>query len=270
MNSQSVSAEQRETYERDGFLLVRSLISAEEAEELRTDYLRAVRGEYVVPTWAEIAVAAPGKLVDAAPLIDEEVAKQRGADRFMQLAHPSDCAALKHWATHPQRTRSLAIASALCPTEGLDCGYDQIFYKPVGSKALAYPHQDATYWGLEKPAITCWLALSPVTPESGAVGYYPGSHRQYLPHVPVESPWNNVRDFTVEPSTLNKLGITPVQFTLNPGDCVFHSYLTIHGSGPNLGAHARCGLATHFLAPSEHLRTMRNTMSDTMARMGVT
>jgi ectoine hydroxylase-related dioxygenase (phytanoyl-CoA dioxygenase family) len=231
----------RALYATEGFVLARNLISAGEAAVLFQDCLRAVRGEIAVPTWREyVARNAPAASRARAP-------GPRGEGRFTQLAHPSRAPSLRHWRDHPCYARALAQASALCPAEGLFFAYDQCFYKPSGSQAVVFPHQDAAYWRVL--GITCWIALSEVTAEMAPVQYYRRTHARFLPHVRAPQAWNDLNDFTVDPHVLAALDTEPVSFVLEPGDGVFHSSLTVHGSGANRGARPRCGLALHFQTP---------------------
>jgi ectoine hydroxylase-related dioxygenase (phytanoyl-CoA dioxygenase family) len=228
----------RKSYLEEGYLVVRGLISPSGARTLLDDYLRAVRGEIFVPTWPEH--------LRAKQLRQPAVASDpRGEELFMQLAHPSDYPPLRHWRDHPCYQRSLALARALCPAEGLFFSYDQCFYKPGGSTAVVYPHQDAAYW--HRMGITAWVALTRVTREMAPVQYYPNTHQRVLPHVEAPRAWNGVKDFAVEPGVLREVA-APLVFDLEAGDCVFHSSLTVHGSGPNLSSRPRCGLALHYMS----------------------
>jgi ectoine hydroxylase-related dioxygenase (phytanoyl-CoA dioxygenase family) len=224
----------RQTFLDDGYVVVRSLISQAEADALYRDCLRAVRGEIYVPTWSE-------------HLRGSQQTPARGENRFLQFAIPSRAAGLQHWRAHACYQRALAVAQALAPESGLSYSYDQCFYKPPGSEAIVYPHQDAAYWGVL--GVTGWIALSEVRSDMAPVQYYRGSHQRLLPHMSAPKAWNDVKDFMVVPDALEQLAIQPTSFVLEPGDSVFHSSLTIHGSGPNRGSSARCGLALHFRSP---------------------
>jgi ectoine hydroxylase-related dioxygenase (phytanoyl-CoA dioxygenase family) len=210
--------------------------------------LRAVRGEIDVPTWPEL-LARENRLQNYGVKPDpDRSASPRGEGVFVQLARPSRSRGLAHWRFHACYATALDLARTLCPVDQLRFGYDQCFYKPPGCEAIVYPHQDGGYW--RAPGVTCWIALSPVALDTAPVMYYPGSHERLLPHLPAPQSWNQVNDLTVDPRVMKDLTGEPVSFALLPGDCVFHSSLTVHGSGPNRGSAARCGLALHFSAPS--------------------
>ena len=51
--------------------------------------------------------------------------------------------------------------------------------KPAGGEGHVAWHQDATYWGLSgNDVVTAWVALSDAPVESGAMKFWPGSHKQ--------------------------------------------------------------------------------------------
>jgi ectoine hydroxylase-related dioxygenase (phytanoyl-CoA dioxygenase family) len=225
-------------YARSGFTLIRQMITTDQSDRLMEDCLKAVRGEVFVPTWREYAATRTQEPLRESPR------DRRGEDLFMQLAHPSDCEALRHWRLHACYEQAFTVARALCPERGLRFSYDQCFYKPAGSDAVVYPHQDAAYWRVV--GTTCWIALTEVNIQMAPVEYYAGTHDRLLPHVLAPVAWNQVRDFTVHPHVMSHVSSKPIAYSLRPGDAVFHSSLTIHGSGPNRGSRARCGLALHF------------------------
>eukprot|EP00913_Durusdinium_trenchii_P004861 g4515.t1 len=47
-------------------------------------------------------------------------------------------------------------------------------------------HQDRTYWGIEpesQPVVSVWVAVDNATKENGAMQFFPGTHKNKLPHV---------------------------------------------------------------------------------------
>jgi ectoine hydroxylase-related dioxygenase (phytanoyl-CoA dioxygenase family) len=230
------AADAKGVFDNHGYFVVRRLLAPDDTRSLLRGYLQAVAGNVFVPTWREYARAVQE---GRTPTQREH----RGAHLFTQLARPSDSAALGHWRSHIGYQRAGELARSLAPDDQLEFSYDQCFYKPGGCDAVVYPHQDAAYW--KTLGLTCWIALTAVTRSMAPVEYYPGTHTQLLPHVPAPKAWNGIRDLTVAPEALATL-TAPVTFELEPGDCVFHSSLTVHGSGGNRGSSPRCGLALHF------------------------
>lgn len=231
------------TFDRDGVLVVRHLIRPAEAATFLVDCMAAVRGDTFVPTWAEYL----GKTEVSNPSIWSS--QVRRDDTFTQLARPSEAPPLRHWRDHRCYDTALAFARRLLPGRAVYFAYDQCFYKPGGTQTVVYPHQDEIYW--KNSGLTCWLALTAVRDDMAPVEYYPGSHERLLPHVEAPGAWNGVRDFMVDRLALGALAKEPISFDLEPGDAVFHSSRTVHGSGPNRSDRPRCGLALHFQVASD-------------------
>lgn len=129
------------------------------------------------------------------------------------------------------------IAASLMKADKVNLLFDQILVKEPDTSTPTAWHQDYTYWPIAGEQVsTLWLALDPVTYESGAVEYVRGSHRwnqkflaisfdpsqtyeEELPEVPdIE---NNRSDYDI------------VSFELEPGDCTIHHGLLLHGAQPN-------------------------------------
>jgi|TARA_R110002072_G_scaffold272718_1_gene432902 ectoine hydroxylase-related dioxygenase (phytanoyl-CoA dioxygenase family) len=136
-----------------------------------------------------------------------------------------------------------SIAAQLMKADKLNLIFDQILVKEPQTSTPTAWHQDYTYWPVAGDQVsTLWLALDPVTFDSGAVEYLRGSHRwgkkylaisfdpaqtyeEDLPRLPdIE---NNRQDYDI------------VSFELAPGDCTIHHGLTLHGAQPNRTANQR-------------------------------
>jgi len=129
------------------------------------------------------------------------------------------------------------IAARLLQSQKINIFFDQWLIKEPGTTTKTPWHHDMTYWPIDGFQIcTIWLALDPVTAESGAVEYVKGSHRwgqkfrpasfgsgnQYKEDIPEVPDIDAIRD---------ELEI--VQFELNPGDCTVHHGLTVHSAPGN-------------------------------------
>jgi ectoine hydroxylase-related dioxygenase (phytanoyl-CoA dioxygenase family) len=124
------------------------------------------------------------------------------------------------------------------------------FSKMPGDRTYISWHQDATYWGLEPPAVvTAWLALSPSTQENGAMRVIPASHRQpLLPQVETFAPDNALsrgQEISVEVDEEQA-----VDLCLQPGEMSLHHVAIVHGSKANTSSMPRIGLAVRYI-PTE-------------------
>jgi len=124
-----------------------------------------------------------------------------------------------------------------------------LFVKDMGDGAYVSWHQDATYWGLNKPdVVTAWIALSPATLKSGCMKMLPGSHKWApLPH----------KDTLAEKNLLTRgqeieIDVNEneaVALEIQPGEISLHHIMTAHASSPNLSDDRRIAVAIRYVAP---------------------
>jgi 2-oxoglutarate-dependent dioxygenase len=99
-------------------------------------------------------------------------------------------------------------------------------------------HQDNQYTRFDGPGINLWTALSPTTEENGCLQVVPRSHLSGT--LPSHSPdGDGHRAVTFEPNDF-------VSVSMDPGDCIAFSRLTVHGSGPNITAEPRVAYAVQY------------------------
>ena len=129
--------------------------------------------------------------------------------------------------------------------------------KQPNSEGYFAPHQDSTYAGLVPPeeCLTAWIALSdPVGPQEGCLSFYRGSHKlgQIRHEVRDPSTDNNMLSLGqyISLHQLESLCITEDKMetiSLRSGQATFHSFTTVHVSGPNRSDHPRVGLALRYI-----------------------
>jgi len=216
---------QVDTFHREGFVVVRKLISAEMIAELAEDYDRATRDEFDVPVWE--GRIEPGKT--------------------LQLGNPS--LKIPGWEDHAYRKRIVQVGKELLG-EDIDYKYDQLIYKPPGSDVELLWHQDAGYgWQGEANhrAVTCWLALSKATKEMGSMQFIPGSHLHGIAeHIDAQhkNPITKALEVIVDESQA-------VTIEFEAGDATFHHGRTLHYTSGNETDEPRRGLSTHLWPPVE-------------------
>lgn len=155
-----------------------------------------------------------------------------------------------------------AVEDVLGPD--LLCWSSNFFIKEANTPAFVSWHQDATYWGLSSDEVaTAWVALTDAPVESGAMKFWPGSHRrEQLPHVDTFHENNLLsRGQELAVKVPEEEGVL---VPLKAGEVSLHHVKLVHGSGPNTSGDRRIGLALRYIAP--HVRQLKTNDSATLVR----
>jgi len=117
---------------------------------------------------------------------------------------------------------------------------------PRDGKAVAW-HQDASYWPLTpSKAVTVWLAVDDASVENACMRFISGSHHfGHLTYRPSDSTEHNVLNQTIENVELYGSEVCDV---LRAGEVSIHSDLLLHGSEANTSDRRRCGLTLRYCA----------------------
>ncbi len=202
--------EHRRNFDRDGFVVVRGFLPADELTELRGEVDRYI--QKVVPT------------LPATHAFFDDTDRP---ETLKQLQHMAVDPYFEEYRSNP---RWVQLASDLL---GEDCDVQQPewFNKPPGTKHATPPHQDNYYFCLRPPSVvTLWLALDPVDTENGCLRYVPGSHQ----HEIRDHSATKVMGFSqgiVDYSDADREQEVTIQ--LAPGDLVAHHGKTIHRAEAN-------------------------------------
>ena len=119
------------------------------------------------------------------------------------------------------------------------------FCKMPGDGKRVSWHQDSSYWPLTPSmAVTVWLAIDDATIENACMRFIPGTHRMgHLTYQLSENDEANVLNQTV--ADAENFG-EPVDDQLKAGEISIHSDLLLHGSEANQSQKRRCGLTLRY------------------------
>ena len=206
---------QREAFDENGFLVVPSLILPDQAERLRKAF------EHQSTIWAaEIDVPV---------------------EEYLSVVSQWT----NVWETHPEfraqvfHERAAAIASELIRCERVRLFHDHLIVKPPYGGATIPWHRDLPNWPIAEPrALSCWLALDDVTPESGAMRFMPGAQKE---------PITRSIDFLNESKNWGARERDAVTVPVSAGSAIFHHCLSWHMSPPNLTNAWRRAYITIFM-----------------------
>ncbi len=228
-----LTPEQLATWDRDGYLIVRGLVPADEVAAL------------IAAAMAQAELGPIEGLWDADyttrfPVRDDPLTRY---PRLLQLhRHP-------HLALGALARQRLLHADVAAITEALLgeptlAAQSMLYFKPPGARGQAL-HQDNFYLSvMPGTCLAAWIALDRADAASGGLAVVPGSHRLDLicPEA-ADMTQSFVADRVPVPA-----GLVPVQLELDPGDVLFFNGQVIHGSTPNTTADRwRRSLICHYL-----------------------
>lgn len=211
-----VTAEDVETYQRDGVVILRGVVPHEWLERVTPSVDAAFEGDGTadLSSLADGGAAGPGRF-------------RAGTD---------------HWRSDPDAeafaTRSPlpAIAAQLMGSEQVWLWEDSFLIKAPGTAEETRFHQDLPYFHLSGSQLaTFWVPLDPATPQTGSLRFVKGSHRWDREFAPTMF----VTDDRIDGSEGEQAPqIDPddravLCETMEPGDLSVHDARTLHGAGPN-------------------------------------
>jgi hypothetical protein len=122
------------------------------------------------------------------------------------------------------------------------------FVKFPGDAAFISWHQDGAYWGLQPPKVTtAWIALSPSTLESGCMQVMPGTQKTQLPQretFALDNALSRGQEIEFDGDESKAVALQ-----LAPGEMSLHHIGIAHGSQANRSTYARIGIAVRYIAP---------------------
>ena len=206
-------------FQRDGYVHLPAVLSAEEVAQL----------ELVVDRFFRREIPVPGK-----DYCDMSGDYTRSPEQFAVL---NVMLPRKYWPAlqgNVYEQRAAHIAEQLCGA-GMVLDYDQLLAKrPFRADAVFHWHQDLAYWPVTADPRTAsfWLAIDDSTIDNGCVRFIPGSHRErrLRPHLPMLGDRDQSHTLVAQVDEQREL-IRPAE--LRRGDLTVHHERIVHGSGGN-------------------------------------
>jgi phytanoyl-CoA hydroxylase len=204
-----MNAQQKQRFDRDGYLVIDGLFSAAEAAFYRDHYMQMRRsGTY------------PG---DSAGVNAGDSDPLKRYPRLIHM-HRWDRVSL-NWMIDARINR---VLTALAGREPLAV-QTMLYFKPPGARGQAL-HQDNYYLRVRPgTCLAAWMALDPCDEETGCMLVVPGSHTWPLLCITQADTRQSFTDVTVP--IPEGTDIRPV--LMQPGDVLFFNGSLVHGSLPN-------------------------------------
>ena len=237
-----------DTFQRDGYLVVRGLADAAAVGSMREAVLRAL-DPLQGPAEFEADVGYPGS-----PASREAA----GGNTPRRLLHAySRGTVFRRWATAPELAATLRSVMRQDRIEMSQCHHNCVMTKHPGFSSETAWHQDIRYWSFDAPElVSVWLALGPEREENGALRVIPGSHRLSLDRGRFD------RHLFLRPELdeNRELIDTATLVELEAGDALFFHCRLFHAAGKNRSGEAK--LSAIFTYHAGHNRPIPGTRSD--------
>ncbi|XP_074019592.1 phytanoyl-CoA dioxygenase, peroxisomal [Numenius arquata] len=245
-----LTTEQRQFYEDNGYLLIKKLVSDEDIERFRKEFVRICKRE----------VNPPGAMI----MKDESLKSQYGQSEKVvnKVQDFQEDKELFRYCTLPEVLRYVEcftgpniMAMHTMLINKLPDSDQQTFLHPM--------HQDLHYFPFRPAArIVCsWTAMERADQDNGCLIVQPGTHKQHLkPHGYPQ--WEGKTNKLFH-GLLDEDEKTPkVHLVMEKGDTVFFHPLLIHGSGINKTSGFRKSISCHFASSECYYIDVKNTSQE--------
>jgi ectoine hydroxylase-related dioxygenase (phytanoyl-CoA dioxygenase family) len=235
MNAKRVGADVVGDFERDGYTLVKGLLSQAQVASTLAAMERIYAGRYT---------------------------HDRRPPRLRRPVVPMGSSDSVHWVLNSRILDADLWSVATCPEIGANAATllrtsavsiveDQLLAKPPGGRPVNV-HQDYSYWSFSRSTqmITAWVALVDMTPEMGPLQLLRGSHRWAASARPRELIRGSENDWLEGIEAVRPVGAEIDMHTLEvaAGDAIFLHSLTFHGSSRNASDRWRRAMSLHWAA----------------------
>ncbi len=243
-----LTAEQIESYQQNGFVVIEDFLSAEELEHWRKTVMCAVANRK--------GQKMPGKEIKVGESdgINEDAAYYGKV--FDQL--------LNLWQTDAGVKELMfderigEMAATLAGTDNIRIWHDQALFKRPWANPTSW-HLDTPFWSFsDRKALSIWIALDDATYENGCLYFIPGSfHQTEFENKGIGKNMDSI--FEVYPQFLK---VNSVAAPMKAGSCSFHNGLTIHGAGANMTSGFRRAMTCAYMPDGNVFNGQANILPD--------
>lgn len=217
MQTLSLSAEQIEQWQRDGYLLVSGLFAPAEIDELREHFMQ-IQAQALDENSPLRQFYQPKSLEEAGGDILQHYPRVMHPHRFDERSMNQMLDA-----------RVGAVLEDLMGAEPI-AAQSMFYFKPMGARGQAL-HQDNFYLNVQPATcVAAWLAVDDADPENGGMNIVPRSHEK---GVLCPGMADMAQSFTTEEVAIPD-GLEAIPARMKAGDVLFFGGETIHGSTPNI------------------------------------
>ncbi len=250
----SLTAEEHETYAKDGFFIRPNAFDTDEIDALRDrieDLVELIETSDVLPEKQKQAILKRNIGATSGPASLNSITRLH---RFSALVR-----------SHIRDPRRLEAVTQIVGSD-LFCPNDLYFFKPPGTGRPIAWHQDSWYFrntyvssvgdAIEQASIGTWLALDDADEKNGCLWVIPGSHRLgVVDHSQVESDEYLLQKRVTVSDEMEEREI-PVE--VPKGALVFFNNALFHRSAPNRSDRFRRAYIVHYMKATIQHTNIRN------------
>lgn len=229
----AITQEELDQWERDGFYILKNILSTEEVAQISSWYNDILNGKY--DTSGLRTDLGGGSITEN--------------EKITQVMRPS--LVVPEILNASSFNKIMNIAKALIG-EDVAFDFDMLINKLPHSETETPWHQDAAYWPEmeDKRSGSFWIAIDDANRENGCMCYVPGSHNQEIQkHTQINK--NGALTTVVDPSEKVEVG------TINAGSAIVHNGFTLHYAFGNKSDHNRRAWIINF-RPHKMIQYLRN------------
>jgi hypothetical protein len=235
----SVTPEQIEHYQRQGFIVIEGFLDPGELEH-----------------WREVTAAAVDMRLQMTNLNNQRDPDTFYAQVFTQCLRLADIYAPMAELIFDENLGRLA--ATLAGIDGIRIWHDQALIKPPYGNHTAF-HMDDPFWSFHsKNAISIWVALDDATLANGCLWYLPGTHKEST----YESTGIGENLGSLFKAYPQWRSLEAIATPCKAGSAVLHNGLIAHGAGANMTPHARRAMTCAFMPDGSTFNGTKNVLPD--------
>jgi phytanoyl-CoA hydroxylase len=227
-----------ESFDRDGFCIIKGAIPPQQVQALRTEY------ERLAATWQETIRDYGDILGTSHDGFDKEPKQDGRVDQpvFRKIGRP--CLISEPYRRLLEAPAVVELLRSLIGERV--CLFRDVIYPKAARVAREKPwHHDQAYWKWEPAGaiVQTMTALDPHGLHNGCLQVVPGSHKQS---------WAHATTGEKSVSLPDEIARRAVSLVLDPGDTLVFSSLLLHASAKNTSADDRCVVYIAYCPKSLH------------------
>ncbi|XP_020024816.1 phytanoyl-CoA dioxygenase, peroxisomal [Castor canadensis] len=251
LDNNVLTLEQRQFYEKNGFLVIKNLVSDDDIQRFRDEFEKISRSE--VKPFGLMVMKDVSILKSEHSLSEKVVSKIQGFQEDEELFR---------YCRLPQILKYVECFTG----PDIMAMHTMLINKPPdsGKKTSRHPlHQDLHYFPFRPPnhIVCAWTAMEHIDRNNGCLVVLPGTHKGHLrPHsYPQWEGGVNILFHGIQDYDQND---ARKYLVMEKGDTVFFHPLLIHGSGQNKTQGFRKAISCHFASANCHYIDVKGTSQE--------